>query len=198
MIIFGRLFAFRDIEYFQIWEKVKKKSDPKDFEKSLDNQDGINDSVNEDSSELSLEDQFNELKDQNLRLYAEFENFRKRNARERLDLMSTASEKVIKAILPVIDDFERALKSFPKDSEELVGLDLIYSKLKNVLKSEGLSPLESSIGSELDVETMEAITIIPAVSDDQKGTVVDEIEKGYRLGSKIIRFAKVVVADSNN
>ena len=110
-----------------------------------------------------------------MRLYAEFENFRKRNARERLDLMSTASEKVIKAILPVIDDFERALKSFPKDSEELVGLDLIYSKLKNVLKSEGLSPLESTIGSELDVSTMEAITTIPAVSDDQKGTVVDEI-----------------------
>ncbi|MAB84763.1 MAG: nucleotide exchange factor GrpE [Cryomorphaceae bacterium] len=178
--------------------KSKKKSDPKDLEKSLDEQDSINDSINEDSSELSLEDQFNELKDQNLRLYAEFENFRKRNARERLDLMSTASEKVIKAILPVIDDFERALKSFPKDSEELVGLDLIYSKLKNVLKSEGLSPLESTIGSELDVETMEAITTIPAVSDDQKGTVVDEIEKGYRLGSKIIRFAKVVVADSNN
>ena len=178
--------------------KSKKKSDPKDFEKSVDEQDSINDSVNEDSSELSLEDQFNELKDQNLRLYAEFENFRKRNARERLDLMTTASEKVIKAILPVIDDFERALKSFPKDSEELVGLDLIYSKLKNVLKSEGLSPLESTIGSELDVETMEAITTIPAVSDDQKGMVVDEVEKGYRLGSKIIRFAKVVVADNNN
>ena len=90
--------------------KSKKKSNPKDSEKSVDEQDSINDSVNEDSSELSLEDQFNELKDQNLRLYAEFENFRKRNARERLDLMSTASEKVIKAILPVIDDFERALK----------------------------------------------------------------------------------------
>ena len=178
--------------------KSKKKSDPKDFDKSVDEQNSKKDSVSEDSSKLSLEDQFNELKDQNLRLYAEFENFRKRNARERLDLMSTASEKVIKAILPVIDDFERALKSFPKDSEELVGLDLIYSKLKNVLKSEGLNPLESTIGSELDVETMEAITTIPAVSEDQKGMVVDEIEKGYRLGSKIIRFAKVVVADNNN
>ena len=120
--------------------KSKKKSDPKDFDKSVDEQNSKKDSVSEDSSKLSLEDQFNELKDQNVRLYAEFENFRKRNARERLDLMSTASEKVIKAILPVIDDFERALKSFPKASEELVGLDLIYSKLKNALKSEGLNP----------------------------------------------------------
>lgn len=135
------------------------------------------------------------LKDQNLRLYAEFENFRRRNARERLDLMATANEKVIKAILPVVDDFERALKNIAADSPERVGLELIYTKLLNTLKAEGLKEMELTTGQVFDVETMEAITNIPAPSPELAGKVVDQIEKGYRLGEKIIRYAKVVVGE---
>jgi molecular chaperone GrpE len=127
------------------------------------------------------------LKDQNLRLYAEFENFRRRNARERLDLM---------AILPVVDDFERALKNIPADSAERVGLELIYTKLLNTLKAEGLKEMDNATGQAFDVETMEAITNIPAPSPDLAGKVVDQIEKGYLLGEKIIRYAKVVVGES--
>lgn len=136
------------------------------------------------------------LKDQNLRLYAEFENFRRRNARERLDLMATANEKVIKAILPVVDDFERALKNIPADSAERVGLELIYTKLLNTLKAEGLKEMDNATGQAFDVETMEAITNIPAPSPELAGKVVDQIEKGYKLGEKIIRYAKVVVGES--
>ncbi|HAB36132.1 MAG TPA: nucleotide exchange factor GrpE [Cryomorphaceae bacterium] len=135
------------------------------------------------------------LKEQNLRLYAEFENFRRRNARERLDLMATANEKVIKAVLPVVDDFERALKNIAADSPERVGLELIYTKLLNTLKAEGLKEMEPTAGQVFDVETMEAITNIPAPSPELAGKVVDQIEKGYRLGEKIIRYAKVVVGE---
>tara|TARA_B110000483_G_scaffold119289_1_gene144093 strand:+ start:2761 stop:3303 length:543 start_codon:yes stop_codon:yes gene_type:complete len=178
--------------------KGKKTSEKGNTEPDSKIEGGTKNVENTDVPELNFEEQIKELKDQNLRLYAEFENFRKRNARERLDLMSTASEKVIKAILPVVDDLDRALKNFPKESEERVGLDLIYAKLIGTLKIEGLNPMESPVGKPLDVETMEAITTIPAPSEDQKGKVIDEIERGYMLGSKIIRYAKVVVADITN
>jgi len=145
----------------------------------------------------SHEEEIQALKDQNLRLYAEFENFRRRNARERLDLMATANEKVLKSVLPIVDDFERALKNIAPDSPERVGMELIYTKLMNTLKAEGLKEMESTIGQVFDVETMEAITNIPAPSPDMAGKVVDQIEKGYHLGSKIIRYAKVVVADQH-
>ncbi|CAI8379542.1 MAG: Protein GrpE [Owenweeksia sp. TMED14] len=170
-------------------DKEKEIEDPK-----IENE--ILDSKVEETALISPEEQIHELKDQNLRLYAEFENFRKRNARERLDLMTTASEKVIKVILPVVDDFERALRNFSEDSKEREGLDLIYAKLTSILKIQGLNPMDSTIGLPLDVETMEAITTIPAPSAEMQGNVIDEVEKGYMLGSKIIRYAKVVVADS--
>jgi len=143
-------------------------------------------------TERDIEAEIQELKDQNLRLYAEFENFRRRNARERLELMSVAGEKVIKSVLPVLDDFERALKTLAEGSERL-GLELIQSKLVNALKSEGLKQMESTLGQAFDVERMEAITNVPAPSKDLVGCVVDELEKGYLLGDKIIRYAKVVV-----
>ncbi len=143
----------------------------------------------------SHEEEIQALKDQHLRLYAEFENFRRRNARERLDLMATANEKVLKSILPIVDDFERALKNIVVDSPERVGMELIYTKLMNSLKAEGLKEMESTVGLVFDVETMEAITNIPTPSPEMAGKVVDQIEKGYHLGGKIIRYAKVVVAD---
>lgn len=159
----------------------------------------INETTEDTSGSEALDPaaEIQELKDQNLRLYAEFENFRRRNARERLDLIATAGEKVIKAVLPVLDDFDRALKSLA-DGPERQGLELIQNKLLSALKSEGLTPMESTVGQAFDVERMEAITNIPAPAPELVGCVVDELEKGYQIGTKIIRYAKVVVGQGSN
>lgn len=146
-------------------------------------------------TERDVEAEIQELKDQNLRLYAEFENFRRRNARERLELIATAGEKVIKSVLPVLDDFERALKALGEGPERQ-GLELIQTKLLSALKAEGLKPMDATVGQAFDVERMEAITNIPAPSPELAGCVVDELEKGYLLGDKIIRYAKVVVGQT--
>lgn len=156
------------------------------------------DSQEEVSEVDKLRSEVEDLKNQNLRLYAEFENFRKRNARERVELATTANKEVLSALLPILDDFQRALKNVPEgeaDSETAKGISLIHSKLNETLRQKGLTPMESTVGKKFDVEEMEAITKIPAPSPDMKGKVVDEIEAGYRLGDKILRYAKVVVAD---
>ncbi|MFM8565971.1 MAG: nucleotide exchange factor GrpE [Bacteroidota bacterium] len=145
--------------------------------------------------ERDVDAEIQELKDQNLRLYAEFENFRRRNARERLELISTAGEKVIKSVLPILDDFDRALKTLQEGSERQ-GLELIQTKLISALKAEGLKPMDSTVGQAFDVERMEAITNIPAPTPELAGCVLDELEKGYLLGDKIIRYAKVVVGQT--
>jgi len=145
--------------------------------------------------ERDVDAEIQELKDQNLRLYAEFENFRRRNARERLELISTAGEKVIKSVLPILDDFDRALKTLQEGSERQ-GLELIQTKLISALRAEGLEPMDSTVGQAFDVERMEAITNIPAPTPELAGCVVDELEKGYLLGDKIIRYAKVVVGQT--
>ena len=132
-------------------------------------------------------DQIQELKDQNLRLYAEFENFRKRTARERLDLIT------LKSLLTVLDDFERALKLIPADNAVSDGMRLIHAKLTDVLKSQGLKSMDSTTGTSFDPEFMEAITTLTVADPEQSGLVLDEVERGYRVGEKIIRYAKVVV-----
>ncbi len=136
-----------------------------------------------------------ELNDKYLRLYSEFDNFRKRTHKEKVDYLKTANEEVLKAILPVIDDFERAIKANENVTDVKAikdGLNLIYHKLKNTTQQKGLTAFDCK-GEVFDADLMEAITHIPAASDDQKGKVVDEVEKGYKLGDKVIRFAKVVV-----
>lgn len=143
-----------------------------------------------------LEAEIQELKDQNLRLYAEFENFRRRNARERLDLIATAGEKIIKSVLPILDDFDRAMKALGEGPERQ-GLGLIQTKLLNALKAEGLKVMDSTVGQAFDVERMEAITNIPAPTPELAGCVIDELETGYILGEKIIRYAKVVVGQAS-
>ncbi len=143
-----------------------------------------------------LEAELQEAKDQNLRLYAEFENFRRRTAKERLSLMMTAGEKIITNMLPILDDFERALKNLQAGSEEAKGLALIQQKMINNMESQGLKRMESSIGKIFDVESMEAITQIPAPKAADAGKVLDEVEAGYKLGDLIIRYAKVIVAQS--
>ena len=147
-----------------------------------------------DSEKKDIEIQ--ELKDKHLRLYSEFDNFRRRTQKEKLELYKTAGEDIFKALLPVMDDFERAKKSMEEtnDYDSLkVGVDLIYNKFLNLFKSNGLEPMTDIVGSDFDSEIHEAITQIPAPSDDLKGKVVDVVEQGYTLKEKVIRFAKVVV-----
>lgn len=152
----------------------------------------------EEAPELSNEEkmtkEIEELKNQNLRIYAEFENYKKRTSKERIELFGTANQELMSALLPVIDDLQRALKNLEgKDGKD--GVQLIYNKMENTLKNKGLKPMASSIGETFNVDTMEAITRIPAPSKKLKGKVVDEIEPGYELGSKILRYAKVVVGE---
>ena len=142
-----------------------------------------------------LEKEIADLNDKYLRLYAEYDNFRKRTARERLDYMSTAGEDVLKIFIPIVDDFERGIKANETITDVKPineGIQLIFNKLQGILKSKGIEPMQS-IGTAFDPETMEAITNIPAPSPDMKGKVIDEVEKGYLMNGKVIRYAKVVV-----
>ena len=146
---------------------------------------------------IELEKKIAEEKDKYLRLYSEFDNYRKRSIREKSELIKTAGEDFFKAILPVIDDFERAIKAADSTGDLNAiaeGVQLIYSKLKSTLKQKGLEEMEAS-GKTFDADVMEAITSIPAPNDDLKGKVVDEIEKGYSLNGKVIRYAKVVIGN---
>ena len=144
--------------------------------------------------ELTSEEKITQLNDKHLRLFAEFENFKKRTAKERIDLYKTAGESVLTALLPVLDDFERSMKANQKQEDE--GVILIYNKLKSILETKGLKAMEDSIGKKLNTDYHEAITNIPAPSDDMKGKIIDVIEKGYFLNEKVIRYAKVVVANN--
>jgi len=155
-------------------------------------------SEEEGTEEINVETQLKEdlakEKDKFLRLFAEFENYKKRTSKERIDLFKTAGQDVMQSMLPVLDDFDRALKEIEKsaDKEVLTGVELIHNKLKEALKNKGLSEVEVIAGDTFNADDHEAITQIPAPSDELKGKIVDVIEKGYKLGDKIIRFPKVV------
>jgi len=144
----------------------------------------------------ALEAKLQDEKDRYHRLYAEFDNFRRRTAKEKLDLIGSASENICSALLPVLDDFDRAEVNTKADMDTqsvIEGVELIHHKLRKTLESQGLKPMESSIGKALDTDLHEAITMIPAPSDDMKGKIIDEVERGYTLNDKVIRYAKVVV-----
>jgi len=145
--------------------------------------------------ELSLEEQLAAEKDKNLRLFAEFENFRRRNAKERMELFSTANKDIMTILLPILDNFERSIKANNYSDED--GPVLIYKQLKAELDKKGLKEIEDPNGKILDTDFHEAITNIPAPSKDMKGKIIDTIEKGYLLGGKILRYAKVVVANKD-
>jgi molecular chaperone GrpE len=140
-----------------------------------------------------LQQQLDDMKDKYMRMFAEFDNYKKRSVREKLDFMKTAAQDTLSALLPILDDFDRA-KKFAEGKENGwdTGVDLVYQKLYTVLRNKGLEAMESN-GSDFDPELHEAITEIPAPTDELKGKVVDTVEKGYRLNDKIIRHAKVVV-----
>jgi molecular chaperone GrpE len=142
-----------------------------------------------------LKTELDEMRDKYVRLYADFDNHKKRTAREKLELILTAGKDVIKDMLPVLDDFERAIKALEKNKDAVAakeGMQLIYNKLLNTLTAKGLKPMEC-LGKEFNVEEHEAITEIPAPTPELEGKVIDELEKGYYLNGKLIRFAKVIV-----
>jgi len=148
--------------------------------------------------ELSVEEQLTKdlaiEKDKFLRLFAEFENYKRRTSKERMELFKTANQEVLQSMLPVLDDFDRAMNEIKKtdDDELLRGVELIHEKLKSTLVSKGLEEVEIKAGDIFNADFAEAITQIPAPSPNLKGKIVDVIEKGYKLGDRIIRFPKVV------
>ena len=142
-----------------------------------------------------LKEQIEELNDKYLRLYSEFDNYRKRTAKERIELQKSASKDLIVALLPVLDDFERAIKAFEEHNlsdEAKKGIELIYNKLMTTLKQRGLEPMDAQ-GKDFDTDYHEAITEIPAPAEDMAGKVVDVVQRGYLLNGKVLRYAKVVV-----
>ena len=144
-----------------------------------------------------LSAQVEKEKDNYLRLFAEFENYKKRTSRERIELFSTANKELMTALLPILDDFERGLAEIEKSSDGalLEGMQLIYNKFKNTLNQKGLKEVEVKQGDTFDAEIHEAISQIPAPSKKLKGKIIDIVEKGYRLGDTIIRYPKVVMGN---
>ncbi len=166
----------------------------------------VNDSTENnagDSTETSptpeelMKQEIDQLNDKYIRLFAEFDNYKRRTAKERLDLMGSANKETVVSMLPVLDDFERAFKAFENANDVTAlkeGVELIFTKFKNIMVSKGVKPMES-IGQSFNIDFHEAITNIPAPSEELKGKVVDEVEKGYFLNDKVVRFAKVVVGE---
>lgn len=144
-----------------------------------------------------VEEQLAQQKDQYIRLYAEFENYKRRTQKEKLDFAQYANRNIMTSMLAILDDFERALKEISKsgDSENLKGVELIYNKFKNTLIEKGLKSVEVKAGDDFNVDLHEAITQIPAPSEELKGKIVDVVETGYQLHDKVIRFAKVVIGN---
>lgn len=151
-----------------------------------------------EKEQISLGEKLVEINDKYLRLYSEFENYRRRTSKERLEIIENASESLIKEILPIVDDFERALQTMDKQEEESLknakeGMCLIYKKLLSTLEKKGLKPINAK-GENFDENLHEAVSQIPAQKEEDKGKVFDEVQKGYYLNNKVIRYSKVVVS----
>ena len=171
-------------------------------EESINNQEENNvqnDATSQDNVTVtpSPEELLAEEKDRYIRLYAEFENYKKRTSKEKIEFFQYANQEMMVSMLGVLDDFERALKEIAKNGNpaDLQGVELIYQKFKNKLTEKGLKTMEVKAGDSFDVDFHEAITQIPAPSEDLKGKIVDVIETGYTLNDKVIRFAKVVTGN---
>jgi len=195
-------------------DKEKEEIDNQESTESVENVDGLNDEqaqsqteenqADEDSENSSEQDELSvvkneleELKDKHLRLQAEFDNYRRRTLKEKADLISSAGEKVLKDLLPVIDDLDRAMESTATAQDVAAvreGLDLIVNKFQNFLKNNGVSEIEAK-EQDFDADKHEAVTKFPAPSEDLKGKVIDVVQKGYTLNGKVMRFAKVVVGE---
>ena len=176
-------------------DKGQTIEEPQQQEETIDTADGNHTETL--TVEEQLQEELKKEKDKFMRLFAEFENYKKRTTKERIDLFKTANEEVMVAMLPVLDDFDRANVEIEKSEDEAVkeGITLIRTKLTDILKSKGLEQIEVNSADVFDADLHEAITQIPAPSDDLKGKIVDVIEKGYKLGDKIIRYPKVVTGN---
>ena len=155
----------------------------------------LNEKSSKDEKKSSWEEKYNELNDRYLRLYSEFDNFRKRSAKERIDFAKTANADIFSVLLPVLDDFDRAAKASETANEVeplKEGVKLIHHKFKQTLVNKGLEEM-TSVGNVFDSELHEAITSVPVESAEDKGKVIEELERGYQLNGKVIRFAKVIV-----
>ena len=185
-------------------KKKKGKVEEKEQVESVsEKKDGVENEVNKNQSdtnpdevkEQTSDDKYNDLNNRFLRLYAEFENFRKRTNKERLDIINNANADLLKDLIPVIDDFERAITN-NEGSEDVVaikeGFSLIYNKYKGILNTKGLKPMESK-GEVFDPEVHEAVANMPTEDKELKGKIIDDLEKGYFLNEKVLRYAKVVV-----
>ena len=178
---------------------MSNKENTKEEEIKIDEQEPqVEQNQEEVKKELTPEELIQQEKDKYLRLFAEFENYKKRTSRERIELFKTASQELMTSLLPIMDDFDRGLAEIKKvkDKELLKGMQLINDKLKNTLVQKGLTEIEVKKGDVFDAEIHEAITQIPAPTEKLKGKIIDAIEKGYKLGDKIIRYPKVVIGQS--
>lgn len=169
-------------------------------QETQDKSEGSEEEQPEETDELTkLQDELAESKDKYLRLYSEFDNFRRRTAKEKLDLVQTATEDLMVALIPVLDDFERAEKSFDEKETDIKavkdGVDLIHNKFRKILEQKGLLVMKGEQGMDFDPDFHEAITQVPAPKKNLKGKVVDIIEKGYLLKEKVVRYAKVVIGN---
>jgi molecular chaperone GrpE len=166
--------------------------------KETENNTQVDENQDVEVSEPTSEDLIQQEKDKYLRLFAEFENYKKRTSKERIELFKTASQELMTSLLPIMDDFDRGLTEIKKvkDKELLKGMQLINDKFKNTLTQKGLTEIEVKKGDVFDAEIHEAITQIPAPTEKLKGKIIDAIEKGYKLGDKIIRYPKVVIGQS--
>src|ERR1700754_4441786 len=176
-------------------KKTESPENAEDINDTIDNEATEGTAIDEKSAEDLLKEELSLANDKYLRLYAEFDNFRRRTIKEREEARKMEGKDLMVSLLPVLDDFERALKAMENVTDVAPvkdGVLLIQNKLKNALIKNGLKEMES-IGTPFDPELQEAITNIPAPSDDMKGKVVDEMEKGYFLNDKVVRFAKVIV-----
>ena len=180
----------------------KNKTDDKDLENK--NVNNAEEATQENSKQEKAEDvnpveklegQIKQEKEKFLRLFAEFENYKKRTAKERLDLFKTANQELMTVLLPILDDFDRGLAEIEKSEDDTLfqGMKLISDKLRNTLTQKGLLAIEVKVGDAFDADEHEAITQIPAPSEDLKGKIIDVVEQGYKLGDKTIRFPKVVI-----
>ena len=175
---------------------MSKKKESKEAEEIKDKE-----TNQQETQEVSVEEQLKlelvQEKDKFLRLFAEFENYKKRTSKERIELFKTANEDLMTVLLPILDDFDRALNEIKKAKEEdkelFKGIELINNKLRNSLAQKGLSVIDAKGGDVFDVELHEAITQIPAPTGDLKGKIIDVLEQGYKLGEKVIRYPKVVI-----
>jgi molecular chaperone GrpE len=182
----------------KIFKNMSQES-TENIEKENINEENVSENQGIPTPELTVEEQLKEElsneKDKFLRLFAEFENYKRRTSKERIDLFKTANQEVLQAMLPVLDDFDRAWAQVSKSEDEalVTGVQLIHDKMRSTLVSKGLEEVEVKAGDVFNADFAEAITQIPAPNDKMKGKIVDVIEKGYKLGDKIIRFPKVVI-----